>query len=75
MGNDRHTVVTRSSDGLALVFGRSGRMSHDFAGYGVYEAAREVRFDYDHNQDVVTLYLKISGPSIDRQRDEKSRNS
>lgn len=46
----------------ALVFGRAGRMSsHDIASYGVYEAARENRFDARRRDDVTTLYV---GPDV-----------
>ncbi|WP_333744056.1 hypothetical protein [Streptomyces ardesiacus] len=53
----------------AFVFGRAGRMSvHDITSYGVYRAAREVRFDYDTGRQVATLY--ITGLALDRQAGE-----
>ncbi|WP_405140678.1 hypothetical protein OG589_27390 [Sphaerisporangium sp. NBC_01403] len=53
----------------ALVFGRAGRMSsHDIRSYGVYEAARENRFDARGRVDVTTLL--VAGKSIDREGDE-----
>lgn len=50
----------------ALVFGRAGRMSGgDISGYGVYEAAAEVRFN--GRRDVTTLHVKLDQPtSLDR---------
>ncbi|MFJ7242129.1 hypothetical protein ACIQWB_34055 [Streptomyces olivaceus] len=49
----------------ALAFGRAGRMSvHDITSYGVYRAAREVRFDYGTGQQVTTLY--VTGRAIGR---------
>ncbi|MFC9955214.1 hypothetical protein ACFVIN_33165 [Streptomyces prasinus] len=55
----------------AIVFGRAGRMSmHDISGYGVYTAAREVRFDPAESDDeITTLYL--SGRPLDRRPGEK----
>jgi hypothetical protein len=49
----------------AIVFGRAGRMSaHDISGYGVYEAAREVRFDpSESDEQIITLY--VSGHALD----------
>ncbi|MFG1826718.1 hypothetical protein ACGFIJ_29920 [Microbispora bryophytorum] len=53
----------------ALAFGRAGRMScHDIRSYGVYEAARETRYDRTLKRDVHTLFL--AGSSLDRQDDE-----
>jgi hypothetical protein len=45
----------------AVVFGRAGRMSYDISGYGVYEAAWEVRFDPRQGKDVRTLHI---GPHV-----------
>ncbi|SCE62653.1 hypothetical protein [Streptomyces sp. OspMP-M43] len=53
----------------ALVFGRAGRMSsYDITGYGVYQAAREVRFDHDTGRQVTTLY--VTGRALDREPGE-----
>ncbi|WP_405149104.1 hypothetical protein OG589_13450 [Sphaerisporangium sp. NBC_01403] len=53
----------------ALVFGRAGRMSgYDISGYGVYEAAREVRYDERSQREVHTLY--VAGESLDRRDGE-----
>lgn len=53
----------------ALVFGRAGRMSGgDISGYGVYEAAAEVRFN--GRRDVTTLHVKSDQPSLDRGEGE-----
>lgn len=54
----------------ALVFGRAGRMSrHDISGYGVYAAAREVRYDpAESDEEITTLY--VSGRPLDRQLGE-----
>ncbi|MEU2718227.1 hypothetical protein [Streptomyces sp. NPDC007205] len=55
----------------AIVFGRAGRMSvHDVSGYGVYEAAREVRFDLsESDEEIITLY--VSGHALDRRPGEE----
>jgi len=54
----------------ALIFGRAGRMSiGDIGGYGVYEAAQEVRFDARRRRDVLTLYVDMR-ESLDRRDDE-----
>lgn len=53
----------------ALVFGRAGRMSLDVSGYGVYEAAHELRADERLGRDVQTLYV-LRGQSLDRRPDE-----
>jgi hypothetical protein len=53
----------------ALVFGRAGRMSSgDISSYGVFAAARELRFDERLRRDVVALH--ITGSNLDRQDDE-----
>ncbi|WP_103349785.1 hypothetical protein [Amycolatopsis sp. CA-128772] len=52
----------------ALAFGRAGRMSSvDIRGYGVFAAAREIRFD-ERLGDVITLHL--TGENLDRKPDE-----
>ncbi|HEY3958630.1 MAG TPA: hypothetical protein VGM53_35145 [Streptosporangiaceae bacterium] len=43
----------------AAVFGRAGRMSTDIAGYGVYEAAAEARYDPALSVDVHTLHINL----------------
>jgi hypothetical protein len=50
----------------AIVFGRAGRMSAcDISGFGVYEAAREVRFDLsESDEEIITLY--VTGHALDR---------
>ncbi|MFB4273054.1 hypothetical protein [Nonomuraea sp. GTA35] len=54
----------------ALVFGRAGRMSiAEISGYGVYEAAQELRFDRRLRRDVHTLHV-LDGDSLDRHTDE-----
>ncbi|WP_047892805.1 hypothetical protein [Micromonospora sp. RV43] len=52
----------------AITFGRAARMSIDCTGYGVYEAAWEVRFCPDHGTDERVLHL--TGVSLDRQPGE-----
>ncbi|WP_030457155.1 hypothetical protein [Herbidospora cretacea] len=43
----------------AVMFGLAGRMSSfDISGYGVYEAARQVRFDKRLDRDVHTLLVE-----------------
>jgi hypothetical protein len=45
----------------AVVFGRAGRMSiSDISSYGVYEAARESRYDRNLNRDVRTLHINFA---------------
>ncbi|MGW0604091.1 hypothetical protein [Streptomyces sp. NPDC002640] len=54
----------------ALVFGRAGRMSvHDITSYGVYRAAREIRFDDDTGRQVTSLY--VTGRKLDRETGEE----
>ncbi|MET8145662.1 hypothetical protein ABZU32_35625 [Sphaerisporangium sp. NPDC005288] len=56
----------------ALVFGRAGRMSsHDISSYGVYEAARETRYDEHRRGDVTTLHVNVAADSLDRRQGEK----
>jgi hypothetical protein len=44
----------------ALVFSRAGRMSgHDITAHGVYEAAREIRYDTKLDRDITTLYVNL----------------
>lgn len=54
----------------ALVFGRAARMSYDVSSYGVFEAAREVRWDDSRGRDIATLYINSSGEGLDRADDE-----
>jgi hypothetical protein len=55
----------------ALVCGRAARMSiGDITGYGVYEAAQELRFDPRRRRDVSTLHVR-TGDVFDRCPDEK----
>lgn len=56
----------------ALVFGRAGRMSgYDISGYGVYEAAREIRYDARRSEDVTTLHVgPNTNPSLGHPSDE-----
>ncbi|WP_424532523.1 hypothetical protein ACOZ38_19845 [Sphaerisporangium viridialbum] len=56
----------------ALVFGRAGRMSsYDISGYGVYEAARETRYDQRRRDDVTTLHVNVAADSLDRREGER----
>ncbi|MEV6925574.1 hypothetical protein AB0M46_13890 [Dactylosporangium sp. NPDC051485] len=53
----------------ALAFGRAARMSAECSAYGVYEAARELKFCEHHQQDELVLLIK-KGDSLDRKADE-----
>lgn len=55
----------------ALAFGRAARMSLDCsAGYGVYSAARELKFCDRHTVDETVLLVDIAGGNLDREPDE-----
>ncbi|MEU2639685.1 hypothetical protein ABZ591_35035, partial [Micromonospora fulviviridis] len=49
----------------AIAFGRAARMSTDCTGYGVYEAAQQLRFCDHHEVDEMVLLL--TGTSLDRK--------
>ena len=52
----------------ALAFGRAGRMSSgDITSYGVYAAARELRYE-EHRGDITTLH--VTGTNLDRKPGE-----
>lgn len=53
----------------ALAFGRAARMSAECSAYGVYEAARELQFCDEHQQDEYLLLIK-NGDSLDRKPGE-----
>ncbi|MFL5913719.1 MAG: hypothetical protein ACJ768_24545 [Gaiellaceae bacterium] len=54
----------------ALAFGRAARVSTAVSGYGVYAAARKVKFSDAKGADEVFLYL--IGETLDRRPDENA---
>ncbi|MBB4702281.1 hypothetical protein [Sphaerisporangium siamense] len=69
-GGLRQTWVFFKDLEPALIFGRTGRMSAgDITGYGVYEAARETRYDKILGKEMTTLHM--AGESLDRRKNER----
>lgn len=54
----------------AVAFGQAARMSVDCHGYGVYEAAHELKFCDIHDKDEIVLLVNIDGGHRDRTDDE-----
>lgn len=51
-----------------MAFGRAGRMSGtDVTSYGVYAAARELRYDDDLGRDIATRYIDLGDDLRDHQ--------
>jgi hypothetical protein len=52
----------------AVAFGRAGRMSGtDITSYGVYAAARELRYDDGLSRDIATLHIDLAADHRDHQ--------